>query len=74
MDNHFVHIIICSLLTANVQILSILGGIQKLCGISISDQLKHMFSERWITQHCDIPARSAGNSLHVDPYTNFSLL
>jgi len=40
----------------------------------MSDPLKHMISERWITQRCHIPALSAGNLPHVDPYTNVSLI
>jgi hypothetical protein len=47
---------------------------QKIYGISISDQLMQKFSERWITQRGDISALSVGNSLHVEPYPNVSLV
>jgi hypothetical protein len=31
-------------------------------------------SEGWITQRGDISALSVGNSLHVEPYPNYSLI
>jgi hypothetical protein len=40
---------------------------QKLYGVSISDQLMQTFSERWITQRGDISALSVANLLHVEP-------
>jgi hypothetical protein len=48
--------------------------VQKLYGVSISDQLMQKFSERWITQRGDISALSVGNSLHVEPQPTFSLI
>jgi len=47
---------------------------QKLYGVSISDQLMEKFTERWTTQRGDISALSVGNSLHVEPSPNFSLI
>ena len=50
--------------------MSILSCIEKLGGVSISDQMKHMFSEQWITERCHITVLSTGNLPHVDPYTH----
>jgi len=47
---------------------------QKIYGVSSSDHLMRKLSKRWITQRSDISALSVGNSLHVEPSPNFSLI
>jgi len=63
-----------SLLISNIVFLSIIICIQKLCGLSISDQAPSMLSEWEMRSPYHIPALSAGNLRHVDHSTSFWII
>jgi hypothetical protein len=74
MLNHCMRPIVYTLLTSSIAILIIFVCIQKLYGLSISDQSPCALSECQMTRFYRVPALLAGNRWHVDHFTKFWLI